>query len=180
MHITFDLSSSAKILNPLKYSLSLKIWPSLFNSSYTAHLEHVTTKIMNWINLLRKVKSLKLNNQEEICMTIFNSQIRSLLDYAFIPIISPTQKIAPKLQTLQNRALKTIKHFPFKTSTKHIHEYFNIDLLEARSIKLAKKFASSRLAHPQLCADYVRFTATRTPPELSRFKTIFDKIPEFL
>ena len=99
--LNLHISNTPIPLEPFPLFLGIKLDLKLdLKLSYTAHLKHVTTKIMNRINLLRKVKSLKLNNQEEICMTIFNSQIRSLLDYAFIPIISPTQKIAPKLQTL--------------------------------------------------------------------------------
>jgi len=78
------------------------------------------------------------------------------------------------LQTLQNRALRSIKHFPLKTSTKQINDFFKTDLVRTRSLKLAKKFAAARISHPQLQADYLNFIATRTPSNHTRFETIFD------
>ncbi len=100
--------------------------------------------------LLRKVKSFKLPSQTELCITIFNSQIRSILDYAFIPIISPTSKIANKLQTIQTRALKTIKYFPLKTSCSSSLDMFGCSV----SIYL-KHFLYCRI--PFLCGRFFVF-----------------------
>ena len=171
--LNLSIANTPIPLEPFPIFLGIKLDPKL---SYQAHLEHITTKIISRTNLILRVKALKLKNQTELCLTIFNSQIRSVLDYAFIPIISPTQTISTKLQTLQNRALRTITHFPHKTSTKAIHEYFNLDLLATRSANLAKKFAISRQTHPQLLEDYSNFISSRTPSP--KYKTIFEKIPE--
>lgn len=160
-------------MEPFPTFLGIKLDPKL---SYQAHLDYITPKIISRTNLIRRVKSLKLKNQTELCLTIFKSQIRSLLDYAFIPIISPTQNIATKLQTLQNRALRTITHFPHKTSTKSIHDHFNLDLLSTRSANLTKKFALTRETHAQLLEDYSNFISSRT--HSPKYKTIFEKIPE--
>ena len=77
------------------------------------------------------------------------------------------------------KALRSIKFFPLKTSTKTIHDFFKIDQISTRANKIAKKYANSRQAHPQLREDYALFAATRTAPETSKFKTIFDKLPEY-
>ena len=163
-------------MEPFPVFLGIKLDPKL---SYKSHLEHITNKIVDRIRMIRKIKSMKLKNQTEICLTVFKSLIRSILDYAFIPSISPTQQIIKQLQSLQNRALRSIKFFPLKTSTLHIHNFFKIDLISSRTTKIAKKYANSRLAHPQLRADYILFAATRTAPESSKYKTIFDKLPDF-
>ena len=128
--------------------------------------------------MIRKIKSLKLKNQTELCLTIFKSLIRPILDYAFIPTISPTQQIIKQLQTLQNRALRTIKYFPLKTSTKTIHNFFNIDQISTIAVKTAKKYACSRLHHPQLRTDYARFVSSRIS-KTSKLTTIFERLPYF-
>ena len=158
-------------MEPFPVFLGIKLVPKL---SYRSHLEHITTKIVDRIRLIRKIKSMNLKNQTEICLTIFKSLIRSIFDYAFIPTISPTQQITKQLQILQNRALRSIKFFPLKTSTKTIHDFFKIDQISTRANKIAKKYANSRQAHPQLREDYALFAATRTASETSKFKTIFD------
>ena len=86
-------------LEPFPLFLGIKLDPKL---SYTAHLEHVTTKIMNRINLLRKVKSLKLNIQEEICMTI--SIPRS---YLYSTTLSYQSYPLPKKSPQNSRHFKT-------------------------------------------------------------------------
>jgi len=174
--LNLKIGTTSIPMDPAPVFLGIKLDPKL---AYTNHLEHITSKIAERTRLLRKVKSLKLPNQTELCITIFNSQIRSILDYAFIPIISPTSKIANKLQTIQTRALKTIKYFPLKTSTKRIHEQLGIDLLSTRTLKNAKNFAKSRTNHPQIIADYSNFIASKTPSSESKYKTIFELIPSF-
>jgi len=67
--------------------LGIKLDPKL---SCKSHLEHITAKTINRTRLIRKVKSLKSHNQ--------TSSSSPLLDHAFIPIISPIQMIAGKLQ----------------------------------------------------------------------------------
>ena len=163
-------------MEPFPLFLGIKLDPKL---SYKAHLEHITTKIVDRTRLIRKIKGLKLKNQTELCLTIFKTLIRPILDYAFIPTISPTQQITKHLQTLQNRALRSIKYFPLKTSTKDIHKFFKIDQISTRATTIAKNFASSRRNHPQLRADYVRFTTTRTNHETAKLKTIFEKLPDY-
>ncbi len=158
-------------LEPFPTFLGIKLDPKL---TYVAHLEHISSKIVARTRLIRKVKNLNLKNQTALCTTIFKSQIQSIIDYAFIPLISSTQKISVKVQTLQNRALRSIKHFPLKASTKQINDFFKTDLVRTRSLKLAKKFAAARISHPQLQADYLNFIATRTPSSHTRFETIFD------
>lgn len=175
--LDLHIGNSPIPLEPFPIFLGIKLDPKL---TYEAHFDRISTKIIARTRLIRKIKSLKLKNQTALCMTIFNSQIKSIIDYAFIPIISPTQKIANKLQTLQNRALRSIKHFPLKTSTKQLNDFFKTDLVSTRAAKIAKKFASSRLSHPQLRADYTQFAATRTPPKYARFKTIFDTFRELI
>ncbi len=109
-------------------------------------------------------------------MIIFthNSQIRSQIDYALIPTLSPCQKIAYSLQTMQTRSLRCIKHFPLKTSTKQIHSFFNTELVKYRAATTARKFSISRQNHSQLQSDYNLFIKSRLPGTKHKLKTIFE------
>jgi hypothetical protein len=158
-------------LDPFPTFLGIKLDPKL---SYQQHLEYISGKIMSRTRLIRKIVSLKLKNSRELSLIVFRSQIRSLLDYAFIPTISPCQTIAAKLQTLQNRVLRTIKHFPLKTSTRHIHEHFNLELVKHRAFSTARRFAMSRQHHEQLRSDYNDFVKSRTTGTPNKHKTVFE------
>jgi hypothetical protein len=71
-------------LDPFPTFLGIKLNPKL---SYKQHLEKnrdISGKIMSRTRLIRKIVSLKLKNARELSLIVFNSQIRSLLDYAFI------------------------------------------------------------------------------------------------
>ncbi len=126
--LELNINNAPIPLDPFPTFLGIKLDPKL---SYKQHLEHISDKIISRTRLIRKIISLKLKNSRELSLIVFNSQIKSLLDYAFIPTISPCQNIAAKLQTLQTRVLRTIKHFPLKTSTRHIHDFFRTEQVKS-------------------------------------------------
>jgi hypothetical protein len=142
----------------------IKLDPKL---SYSEHLTHTSKKIVNSVNLIRKVKGLMLKNQEDINIIIYKSFIRSIIHYAFTPLISSTQRILNKVQTTQNNTVRTIKRFSLRTSTVEIHDILKLERIETRSKKTARKCANSRLNHPLLikeCEAYMKF-----PFELDHF-----------
>jgi len=100
-------------MEPHPLFLGIKLDPKL---SYSEHQTHISHKIANRVNLIRKVKGLKLNNQVYINI-IIKSLVRSIIDYAFMPLISSTQRILDKVQTIQNNTLRTIKRFPLRSIT---------------------------------------------------------------
>ena len=83
-----QINGSPIPLEPFPTFLGIKLDPKL---TYEAHLEHISSKIIARTRLIKKIKGLNLKNQTSICMTVFKSQIQSVIDYAFIPIISSTQ-----------------------------------------------------------------------------------------
>jgi len=87
-------------------------------------LKHLETKMAKKAYLFKRIKGMKINSIR-INSILFKSLIRSLSDYAFIPLSSSTQKIMNKLQTLQTRTLRQIKYFQLKTKTSAILGYFN-------------------------------------------------------
>ena len=58
--------------------------------TYSEHLAHIQEKITNRAKMIQRVRGLKLKNQKELSLIVYNTLIRSILDYAFIPIILPT------------------------------------------------------------------------------------------
>jgi len=80
-----------------------------------------------------KINSVRINS------ILFKSLIRSLS--------SSTQRIIKKLQSMQTRTLRRIKHFPLKTRSSVILDYFNLGTLETRTAKLVAEFAKTKLSH---------------------------------
>ena len=173
--LNIKIKNSQIPINPFPTFLGIKLDPKL---SYKQHLIHLSEKILSRTRLIRKITSLKLKNSRDLSLIIFNSQIRSLIDYAFIPTLSPCQKIATNIQTLQTRALRCIKHFPLKTSTKDIHAFFKIELVKHRAASTARRFAMSRQQHKQLKSDYCHFIRNRTSGAIYKHKTIFETLSQ--
>ncbi len=126
------------------------------------------------MRLIRKIVSLNLKNYIMLSMIIFNSQIRSQIDYAFPLTLSPCQKIAASLQTLQTRALRCINYFPLKISIKQIHSFFRTELVKYSAASTARKFAKSRQHQTQLQSDYNLFVKGSFPGTKYKLKTIFE------
>jgi hypothetical protein len=79
-------------INPFSTFLGIKLDLKL---SYKQHLMHLSEKILSRTRLIRKITSLKLENSRDLSLAIFNSQIRSLIDYAFIPTLSENNNQHP-------------------------------------------------------------------------------------
>jgi len=158
-------------MEPHPLFLGIKLDPKL---SYSEHLTHISHKIANRVNLIRKVKGLKLKNQVDINLIIYKSLIRSIIDYAFIPLISSTQRILNKVQTIQNNTLRTIKRFSLRSSTTEIHEVLKLERIETRAKKTARKYANSRLNHPLLTKEYEAYMKQKSTTTNLKWTTIFD------
>jgi hypothetical protein len=116
-----------------------------------------------------KINSLKINS------ILFKSLIRSLSDYAFIPLSSPTQRIMKKLQTMQIRILRQIKHFPLKSKTSNILGHFKLESLDNRTKNLLTKFADSKSNHDLIASELKSFKENVHRTE-RKLQTVFDKI----
>jgi len=124
--------------------------------------------------LFRRIKGMKINSIR-INSILFKSLIRSLPDYAFIPLSTPTQRIMKKLQLLQTRILRQIKYFPLKTRTSAILSYFNLDSLETRTAKLLAKFTIAKRDHDLISSELAIFKEKIHPTE-NKYRTTFDKM----
>ena len=158
-------------LDPHPTFLGVTLDPKL---TFLKHLEKIETKMAKKAYLFKRIKGMKINSIR-INSILFKSLIRSLSDYAFIPLSSPTQKIMKKLQTLQTRTLRQIKYFPLKTKTSAILGYFNLDSLETRTSKLLTKFTIAKRKHDLIERELLTFKEKVYPTE-RKLLTIFDKM----
>ena len=170
-NLNLRLGDTRLPLEPHPTFLGIKLDPKL---DFKNHLELIETKIARKVNLFKRIKELNIN-QIKINSILFKSLIRSLFDYAFIPLASPTQKISGKLQILQNRILKQIKYFPPRTRTIEIHAFFKIPLIENRTEELLKKFAIAKRHHDLIASELNQFK-TEILPRQRKLTTVFDKI----
>jgi len=158
-------------LDPHPTFLGITLDPKL---TFTKHLEILETKMAKKSYLFRRIKGMKINSIR-INSILFKSLIRSLSDYAFIPLSSPTQRIMKKLQSLQTRILRQIKYFPLKTRTSAILSYFNLDSLETRTAKLLAKFTKAKRDHDLISSELAIFKEKIHPTE-NKYRTTFDKM----
>jgi hypothetical protein len=114
--------------------------------SYSEHLTHISQKIANRVNLIRKLKGLMLKNQVDINLIIYKSLIRSIIDYAFIPLISSTQRILNKVQSIQNNTLRTIKRFSLRSSTAEIDRNSILDSQARSKLEKIRQLKAQSLA----------------------------------
>ena len=130
-------------MEPHTLFLGIKLDPKL---SYSKHLTHISQKIANRVNLIRKLKGLMLKNQVDINLIIYKSLIRSIIDYAFIPLISSTQRILNKVQSIQNNTLRTIKRFSLRSSTAEIDRNSILDSQARSKLEKIRQLKAQSLA----------------------------------
>ncbi|CAF1073509.1 unnamed protein product, partial [Brachionus calyciflorus] len=164
--LTLKITKNVIPIDPSPRYLGHILDPKL---NFKNHFKSISEKIINKINLIRKIKSLKIKNKTSISMLIYKSFIRPQLDYMFIAINNSTQRILQDCQKLQNRILRTIKYFPIRTKITDIHNSLNIEMLEKRYSKLFKKFVLSRLTHEQIQEDIQKYNQTIDQKHISPF-----------
>jgi hypothetical protein len=168
--LNLNINNIAIPIEPYPTFLGHTLDPKL---AFKKHLENLSTKLLSKTNIIKRIKNLKIKNKINLCTTIFNSLIRSHFDYLFIALATSTQRIDADLQKIQNRILKSIKWFPFKTRINYIHDKLKIDLLANRNDKLFEKFVAKRLSHQQICDDLNEERSITDPS--AKHSTLFDK-----
>ncbi|RNA37605.1 RNA-directed DNA polymerase from mobile element jockey-like [Brachionus plicatilis] len=160
-------------LEPYPTFLGVKLDPKL---SYNQHLEIVKSKQTSAVNLIKRIRKFKWGTSIKINKTIYKSLIRSLFDYCFIILQSGTQKILTKLQKIQNKILKIIKKFPFKTSIATIHKVLKLDMVEKRANELFLRFIHAKKKQDIIAQEIGEYLKSPRSTTTNRFLTIFDKI----
>ena len=158
-------------LDPHPTFLGINLDPKL---DFKKHFEVVSKRLEPKKNLIKRIKGLKLSNSLELCVTVFKSLIRSVTDYAFIPLSVATSKVNDDFQKIQNKILKTIRFFPIKTSTKSIHNYFKIELIKDRTEQLLKRFLMKKQTDNLISKEIENYLPTSQSSNEARFKTPFD------
>ena len=124
-------------LDPHPCFLGIKLDPKL---DFKEHLSMLKNKIAIKMKLIKRVKSLKITNAVRLCLTIYKSCIRSLIDYCFVISHVGNGTLIKELQKVQNASLRCIKFFPFKTSIVKMHSDLKIGRIEPRLHNLLVKY----------------------------------------
>ena len=85
-----------------------------------------------------------------------------LMKVVYSKLVLATERQVNQLKIELNHK-SSIKYFPFKTSTQHIHTFFKTELVKSRAASIARRFALSRLHHEQLANDYNSFRSNCNP-----------------
>ncbi|RMZ98211.1 hypothetical protein BpHYR1_050097 [Brachionus plicatilis] len=121
LHLTLDDSNIP--IDPYPVFLGIKIDPKL---NYREHLSNIKTKLMAKVKMLQKIKAIKLKNQIKLCKIIFNSLIRSTLDYSHV-ILNTDKKILFYLENLgKSKRILTLTESPsnhFKSSSSYFEDF---------------------------------------------------------
>jgi hypothetical protein len=157
-------------LEPFPTFLGIQFDPKL---NFQCILENIDYKSTSKINLIRRIKGLGLKNSIALCKVVFKNFIRSLVDYAFIPLSCSTQKISSDVQKLQNKVLRHIKFFPLKTRITDMHKQLKLDLANTRTKKLLDNFLQKKSSQSQLINDATLYYYNSKTPN-PRFTSLFD------
>ena len=171
--INLTIDNSRIPLEPFPKFLGIYLDPKL---SFERHFDETSKKVISKINLLKKLQSFKWKNTTRLGSTVYKSLIRPLFDYAFIPLMTGTQKVINKYEILQNRILKIIKKFPLKTRTTTILSFHKITSIKDRVSFIFKKFISSRRNSDLLPSEFNCYKTNSIQHQPTRFRTIFDYI----
>jgi len=167
--LEIKIDGSQITMDPFPKFLGITLDPKL---SFKRHLERISNITLAKINIFRRIKSFNWRNGKKLSLILYNSLIRSLFDYCHVIDQCGTQRLTGYLQKIQNRILRIIKWFPLKTSSKSIHEYFNIAPIDHRLSSLFKKFVQKRNDHALLQQEIKTYIIRPN----SRFSTPFDHI----
>lgn len=125
--------------------LGIRLDPKL---KFERHIDHVKQKMAMNLNTIIKIKNFKLKNSTKLGILYYKVTTRSIIDYCHVIASTDRFDINKKLQILQNKALKQIRHFKFKTKTSKIHQVLKIELVKQRLQKLFTRFMVKKQNDP--------------------------------
>ncbi|RNA04581.1 hypothetical protein BpHYR1_017649 [Brachionus plicatilis] len=87
-------------MEPFPTFFGIDLDPKLnFKNLYQSLGKRINTKI----SMIRRIKGLMLTNSTKLCIIVFKSFIRSLIDYSFILLSCYTQRIILDLQNIRDK-----------------------------------------------------------------------------
>ena len=117
--------------------LGIRLDPKL---KFEKQINHIKQKMAINLNIIRKIKKLKFKNSTKLGVTYYKATTRSIIDYCHVIACTDRFDIIKKLQIIQNKALKQIRYFKFKTKTSTIHQVLRIEQVKPRLQKLFLRF----------------------------------------
>lgn len=164
LHINNNILPTVK--NPKILGLTLD--PKL---TYSAHIQNTLKRATQTINMIKALTTTHWGKTKETLTTTYKAITRPIIEYAntiWSPITSTTNM--QKLQTVQNKALRTITGCTLDTNTSHLHTETQI-LPITTHLQLHASQLRQQAQHPQ----HTLHAFTRKAPN-PRYKkqTIFD------
>ena len=151
--------------------------------TFSKQIEYLKSTCANRLNIIKILshKSWKLDTKTLI--NIYNSLVRSVIEYSAILLPALSETNAYKLQIIQNTALRSILHMPYDTNIAFLHTTANVKLLSLRLEDLVKSYITSSIItkNPLLMSLFVEYKSMLSRPLLYKtllcpFKNIFQNI----
>jgi hypothetical protein len=123
--------------------------------NFEKHFSEIIKKCTSKINMISILSSKAFRINKANLLTIYKSFILSLFQYSMLPYLSTTSATQRKLQTIQNRVLKTILKLPAHTNTTLIHNMLTIETLDKRLKSLATSYLTKASNTNETIADLI-------------------------
>lgn len=117
--------------------LGIKLDPKL---KFDKHIDQFKQKMIVNLQTIRKIIQLKFNNSTTLGLLIYKATTRSILDFCHVIACTDRFDFNNKIQIFQNKSLKQIRYFRFKTTTATLHQKLKLELVKPRLQKLYKRF----------------------------------------
>ena len=127
-------------LEPNPTFLGITFDPKL---SFNQHIDSITPKIFNRINLLRIMKGKMWKSKPNFLINLYKSLIRPIIEYANFPLISTSNTTFARLQKLENKIIRLCLSSSLYDTTVQIHKNANIELLSPRLIQISTKYIAN-------------------------------------
>ena len=98
-----------------------------------------------WRERQAKIQLAKIRRftgcSERTKLILFKTLVRAVLEYPLVPLHTVTKTQMLKLQVVQNNALRWIsgRRYPDTPSVLELHEHYNIEVMNVRLHRLAKR-----------------------------------------
>ena len=136
---------------------------------FDTHIQNISKTCSEKLNLIRTLTQKQWKIDAGVLINIYKSLIRSIMEYSSFSINITSNKLANKLQIIQNGALRAIFHQRREFGNKNIHNLANMESIKERLECLSERFLERAEAYSnpmisELIEDYRETFASNAPP----------------
>ena len=107
--------------------------------TWEPHTRKMLTRAYKRLNLLRSISALSKKPNPANLLTIYNSTIRSIFEYASLCVINAAETHLEKLQLVQNQALRAVLRMPAYIAISDLHNSSGIPYIKDHLTAFAKR-----------------------------------------